>query len=81
VASRRGKYIVLACGRKAIQLFPQPVRESQNIYERIHEGQWIGAEIPGIKVIPAAMEKNPTMAHLEVAPLRKAACRWDWSVA
>ena len=35
------------------------------------------AELPGIKVIPAKMEQNPTLPRLQVEPLRISAIRWD----
>lgn len=33
----------------------------------------------GLKVIPAKMEKNPTLPRVQFEPLLNAAQNWDWS--
>jgi hypothetical protein len=37
------------------------------------------AELPGIRYVPAKMEKNPTLPRLEMETLSAAAPTWDWS--
>lgn len=42
-------------------------------------GQWIGAEIPGLRFVPPARERNPLISRLLTNSLPMSASQWDWS--
>jgi hypothetical protein len=78
VAAYRAAWVDITDPRKGI-ICREMICSERRIQPEPDSGQYIGAEIPGLKFVPPPMEKNPLITRLRTESLQNAQWGWDWS--